>query len=305
MGDVIYGVFKQAAANQSPSTIKAIDNLLISLNGIADSFDQDALMAVAAASARHRPGLAGHKDMRHLPFFTLSGNAEALVVRPDRSPDNEDGFVLSVASPDVAWYVRPEGLLDALAMERGFQIRLAERCIPILPPMLMERYCSFPPGEDRLAVVKTLRLTSEGRPFGPLTVDRAIISCHDDISFQQADEYLCGNDNAVVKALHHPFNLLEPVYMALYNDAEKRGELSFEQERITVVATEDGRVGSFKKEPRLFSEDIREKIIVAVNAAAAQRLSNYPDLHVLYRAQERPIPRLLPRRMSPAQHMNA
>jgi VacB/RNase II family 3'-5' exoribonuclease len=117
--------------------------------------------ATAAAGAR-RAAATTHTDRTDLELVTLD---------PASSTDLDQAFaieraggdvVLRYAIADVGAFVRPGDVIDAEAWERGVTVYLPGRRVPLHPAALAEDAASLLPGDDRLAVLLTVRIADDG-----------------------------------------------------------------------------------------------------------------------------------------------
>ena len=84
----------------------------------------------------------------------------------DEAPDNPEGFVVSVAIADVAYYVHAHSALDRDALERGNSVYFPDRVVPMLPERISNDLCSLRAQEDRPAIAVRMRLDAKGRKLG-------------------------------------------------------------------------------------------------------------------------------------------
>ncbi|WP_409329343.1 RNB domain-containing ribonuclease [Trujillonella humicola] len=114
--------------------------------------------AGAVAASPSRPDL----DATDLPLVTVDppGSRDLdQAVHLERRPD---GFVVRYAIADVGAAVRPGGALDVEARRRGQTLYTPDVRVPLHPPVLSEGAASLLPGEDRAAVLWTIRLDGDG-----------------------------------------------------------------------------------------------------------------------------------------------
>ena len=123
----------------SMSSEKAISLIAINAHGLPDVFRPETIEASEQAKpARIEAEGFRREDWRSLPLVTIDppdakDHDDAVHAMPDDSPDNANGFVVTVAIADVSWYVRPAGALDREALDRGNSVYFPDRVVPMLP----------------------------------------------------------------------------------------------------------------------------------------------------------------------------
>ncbi|WP_025814515.1 RNB domain-containing ribonuclease, partial [Komagataeibacter kakiaceti] len=138
---------------------RTISMVAVAMLGIPHVFPTEAL-----AQARAARGVTpdGRTDLREVPLVTIDGADardfdDAIYAEPDG-----DGFRITVAIADVAWYVRPGSALDREARLRGNSVYFPDRVIPMLPEDLSNGWCSLRPHEDRGCLFIDMRVTADG-----------------------------------------------------------------------------------------------------------------------------------------------
>jgi len=116
--------------------------------------------AAAAESARQEP--SGHIDRTSVPFVTLD---------PLSSTDLDQGFtieqagsdlILRYAIADIGWFVAEGGPVDTEAWKRGETIYMPDGNISLYPTTLCEGAASLLPDGEKLAIIFTVRVASDG-----------------------------------------------------------------------------------------------------------------------------------------------
>jgi ribonuclease R len=277
----------------SDLTVETLNRIVLEQFGIEDGFSK-ALLKEAEASALFYAANPGRRsDMRHLPFVTIDGADakdfdDAVFAFADQSPDNPGGHYLYVAVADVAHFVRPGTLVDQEAYKRGFSVYLPNRAIPMLPPILSEDYCSLRPHEDRLAVVKCMRLSAEGEILD-FHEERAVIQSRARLTYEQVDDYLCNSWHPRInEALYNNLDALHHAYQSLKEASLARDELNLEVCKTLANIDDLGRVADFTDVYKNDSRDLIEKMMIAAGSGAGQALSDYGSADVLYRVHGEP-----------------
>lgn len=127
----------------------------------------------------------GRVDFTHLDFVTID---------PENCKDMDDavccvrtenGYTLHVAIADVSHYVEPGSEIEREAMERALTAYLGDRSYPMFPKALSEGICSINPGVDRLAMVATINLDSDGNILD-YSIDKGVIHSRRKLTYIEA-----------------------------------------------------------------------------------------------------------------------
>ena len=106
--------------------------------------------------------ISARKDLRELNFITIDGETakdfdDAIFVK-----SSEQGYTLIVAIADVSHYIKPNSVLDQIALERGTSVYLPTKVVPMLPEPYSNGICSLKPNVDRLCLVCEIKLDKTG-----------------------------------------------------------------------------------------------------------------------------------------------
>ncbi|MBQ6610431.1 MAG: RNB domain-containing ribonuclease [Oscillospiraceae bacterium] len=130
-------------------------------NTISVSFPED-VASLLAQDLTPAP-CKNRMDLRRLPCLTIDCDDVRDMDDAVSLVRTKTGYLLGVHIADVAAYVRPGSRLDEIAAERGSSIYLANRTIPMLPPVLSQDLCSLNPNEDRNALSVLIDITKDGQ----------------------------------------------------------------------------------------------------------------------------------------------
>ncbi|MEH3054039.1 MAG: RNB domain-containing ribonuclease, partial [Patulibacter minatonensis] len=207
-------------------------------------FEPEVLGEIAAASAEGAPaalaagliGAAEREDARALPLVTLdpAGSRDldqAFAIEPGSAPGTT---VLHYAIADVAAHVVPGGAVEAESLRRGETVYLPGRRVPLHPPQLSEDVASLLPGEERLAVLWTLTVDSQGELTGVPQVRRALVRSTAQLDYASAQA-------ALVAGRPHPqIAALAELGPALQAAAVRRGAIELPEPEQELVETAGG-----------------------------------------------------------------
>ena len=268
---------------------RAISRIAIATHGIPDAFQHETL--AEAGSARAAP-LEGREDWRHVPLVTIDppdakDHDDAVHAAPDPSPENQGGFILTVAIADVAHYVRPGQPLDREALARGNSVYFPDRVVAMLPERISNDLCSLRPSEDRPALAVRMAVTAEGRKLGH-TFHRVMMRSAAKLSYEQAQVAIDGAPDEITRPLLR--DVLRPLwaaYGALRIARERRAPLDLDLPERKLILAADGTVERVVIPPRLEAHRLIEEFMVLANVAAAETLEEKRQA-LIYRAHDEP-----------------
>ncbi len=159
--------------------------------GITATFPP-AVVVEADEVIRRGPHPVAVLDQRHVPFVTIDPPGsmdldQALALERDPS----GGYVLHYAIADVGAFVTPGGALDLEARSRVVTVYLPDERVPLHPPALSEGAASLLPDVDRQALVWTIRLDAEARPFD-VRVERSLVRSRQRFTYAEVQALLDG-----------------------------------------------------------------------------------------------------------------
>lgn len=271
---------------------KAVSLIALRVHDIPVDFRPEALAEAAQAREARLAGDPHREDWRKLPLVTIDppdakDHDDAVFAAPDASPDNPDGFVVTVAIADVAFYVRPHSALDRDALERGNSVYFPDRVVPMLPERISNDLCSLRAGKDRPALAVRMRITAKGRKIDH-SFHRVMMRAKANLHYAQAQDAIDGRPDALCAPL------LESVLMPLYrgyqaaNHArELRAPLELELPERKILLKDDGTVDRVIAPPRLETHRLIEEFMILANVAAAETLEENRQA-LIYRAHDEP-----------------
>ncbi len=269
---------------------KAVSMIALRAHDIPDVFRHEAL---AEAEQAKPVALEPHReDWRHLPLITIDppdakDHDDAVHAEPDPAPDNDGGFIVTVAIADVAYYVRPRSALDKEALERGNSVYFPDRVVPMLPERISNDLCSLRPHEDRPALAVRLRLSKAGRKLGH-SFHRIMMRSHAKLAYAQAQEAIDGRPDDTTRPLME--RVLKPLWAAHHAASqarELRGPLELDLPERKILLKPDGAFDRVVIPPRLEAHRLIEEFMILANVAAAETLEENRQ-RLIYRAHDEP-----------------
>jgi len=268
---------------------KAVSLIALRAHDIPDVFRAETI----AESERAKPAtLQGREDWRDLPLVTIDppdakDHDDAVHAASDVSPDNDGGFIITVAIADVAHYVKPHSPLDKEALERGNSVYFPDRVVPMLPERISNDLCSLRENEDRPALAVRMRVTSKGKKIGH-SFHRVMMRSRAKLSYQQAQAAIDGAPDEKTKPLLD--SVLRPLYAAheaLQHARNLRAPLDLDLPERKILLKPDGSFDRVVIPPRLEAHRLIEEFMILANVAAAETLEEHRQ-QLIYRAHDEP-----------------
>jgi ribonuclease R len=268
---------------------KAVSLIALRAHDIPDVFRPE---AVAEADGAKPATLKGREDWRELPLVTIDppdakDHDDAVHAAPDEAPDNDGGFVLTVAIADVAHYVAPRSHLDKEALERGNSVYFPDRVVPMLPERISNDLCSLRENEDRPALAVRMRVSAKGRKIGH-SFHRVMMRSRAKLSYQQAQAAVDGRPDEKTAPLID--TVLRPLYAAheaLQHARNLRAPLDLDLPERKILLKPDGSFDRVVIPPRLEAHRLIEEFMILANVAAAETLEENRQ-QLIYRAHDEP-----------------
>lgn len=217
---------------------------------------------------------AGRKDLRELPLVTIDGADardfdDAVYAKRQRK-----GWRLVVAIADVASYVKPGGLLDAEAVNRGTSVYFPNRVVPMLPEALSNGLCSLKPREDRLCLACDMTVDEQGQVTRSRFVS-AVMHSHARLTYGQVWRYLDEGDIKLDQdgdAIRANLDDLHALYKVLKKARRQRGAIDFESQEVKFAFDEKGEVADLVPTERNDAHKLIEECMILANVEAARFL---------------------------------
>jgi len=229
------------------------------------------------------------RDLRKLAFVTIDGADardfdDAVYCEP-----LEKGYRLYVAIADVAHYVGIDSTLDREATLRGTSVYFPGEVIPMLPEVLSNGLCSLKPEVDRLCLVCSLDIDTQGR-IKQFEFFEAVIHSHARLIYEDVaaamfdkDARLDDSVKGVIAELEH----LKQVYLALAKARSKRHAIEFESREVVFKYNRQRKIESIEPYQRNQAHQLIEECMIAANICAARMLKQ-KKIPALYRIHEGP-----------------
>lgn len=239
----------------------------------------------------------GRADLRDVPCVTID---------PATARDFDDaiscrhlahgGYELGVHIADVTHYLAWDTPMDDEARARTCSVYLADRVIPMLPERLSCDLCSLVPGEDRLAMSVTLRLTEAGE-VAYAHATPSVIRSHARLDYDLVDRLLEGKatpsdlpcDEGFADALAEELAAADELAAKRRAIRHERGSIDFDSQEAKVTLGEGGHPTGVVVRSQTRATSLVEEAMLLANEAVAEMLdeAQYP---AAFRVHEAPSP---------------
>ena len=273
----------------SLATEKAVSLIAIHAHGIPNAFHPD---TIKEADSAREATMEGREDWRKLALVTIDpadakDHDDAVHAEPDPDPNNEGGYILTVAIADVAAYVRPGRPLDREALERGNSVYFPDRVVPMLPERISNDLCSLKAHVDRPALAVRMIIDKFGRKKHH-RFHRIMMRSAAKLAYPQAQAAIDGNPDDVTGPILE--SVLKPLYAAyelLKIEREHRSPLDLDLPERKILLKADGTVDRVIIPPRLDAHKLIEEMMILANVAAAETLEDKRQ-QLIYRTHDEP-----------------
>ncbi len=253
--------------------------------GLRRSFDPAVERAARHSAAHSTADLAGRRDLRALPTFTIDPAGARDFDDAVSAAELSDGsWQVSVHIADVSAYVRPRSLLDREAYRRGTSVYVPGAVEPMLPSELSNGACSLVPGEDRFTV--TVEMTIRGQEVRKVSFYRSVIRSDQRLEYGQVDRIFAG-----VEAASEPWGpalaAARAAAQALWRRRADRAPVVVDTQELEFSFDRAGDVLAAEPVAQTESHRLIEQLMIAANEQVAQRLDER-RVPTLFRVHERP-----------------
>ncbi len=268
---------------------KAISLVAIHAHGIPNDFPR---AVIAEAEAAKPVSAKGREDWRDLPLLTIDpadakDHDDAVHAQPDPDPDNEGGFIVTVAIADVASYILPGTALDREALLRGNSVYFPDRVVPMLPERISNNLCSLRPLEDRPALAVRMVIGKDGRKKHH-TFHRILMRSAAKLAYAQAQAAMDGQpDDTTGPLLEGVLRPLYAAYACVKKARDNRQPLDLDLPERKIVLKADGTVDKVIVPPRLDAHRLIEEFMILANVAAAETLEQ-KKIPLIFRVHDGP-----------------
>ena len=243
---------------------------------------------------------AGRLDLRDLITITIDGE-EAKDFDDAISLTREgENYKLGVHIADVTNYVQEGSALDKEALKRGTSVYLADRVIPMLPPVLSNGICSLKAGEDRLTLSCIMTVSPDGELIDHILAE-TVIRVDAGLTYAGVVEMLTMTEASIGKA-EMPMKAkattdeaeiceiceeLATLSKAIRKRREKRGSIDFDLPETKIILDDMGKPIEIKPYERNVATHLIEDFMLLANETVAEEYF-WREAPFLYRTHESP-----------------
>ncbi|TGM39344.1 VacB/RNase II family 3'-5' exoribonuclease [Leptospira levettii] len=178
---------------------------------------------------------------------------------------------------DVSYYVEKDSALDKEAYERATSVYLANRVVPMLPPILSEDLCSLVANTNRLAFTVEMEASKTGEIYNAKFY-KSIIKVKQRYTYEMAEEEIKAQD---------PNNWMYQVSLftdALRKQRMKTGRIDLNLRETTITWNERKEPIGIENRERLTSHILIEELMLSANLKVDEflRKKKIPTLHRIH-----------------------
>lgn len=233
--------------------------------------------------------MAGRMDLRDWQMVTIDGE-DAKDLDDAVSLTKEDGiYCLGVHIADVTNYVQEHSALDAEAFERGTSVYLADRVIPMLPPVLSNGICSLNQEENRLALSCIMKIDENGKVIDH-TIAETVICVNRRMTYTAVKQILEGK-NEIIRDEYREFvpmfEQMEKLAALLRERRKARGSIDFDFPETKIKLDKKGHPIEIKPYERNVATKIIEDFMLIANETVAEDFF-WQQIPFVYRIHDNP-----------------
>jgi ribonuclease R len=166
---------------------------------------------------------------------------------------------------DVSFYVKPGGLIDKEAFDRGTSVYLVDRTIPMLPEKLSNDLCSLKPNEDKLCYAAIFEL-DEKAEIKSEWIGRTIINSNRRFNYDEAQQIIeTGEGDFSEEVL-----ILNDLATKLREDRLRKGSINFDSQEVKFLLDEKGKPISVYIKEQKESNRLIEDFMLLANRKVAE-----------------------------------
>jgi ribonuclease R len=190
---------------------------------------------------------------------------------------------------DVAWYVRPDSVLDAEARERATSVYLSGGVVPMLPHALSSDLCSLVPDQPRYAMSVLAEMDARGG-VTHYRIAEGLIQSRARLSYEQGQAILDGDARArraVPEEVVRGLTEIAALAARLRDRRFKRGALDLDVPETKALVDDEGGVIDVVRRPRLTTMTVIEEFMLLANLLVGEE-GERREGPFLYRVHEAP-----------------
>lgn len=252
-------------------------------------FPKEVLLESDSVNDILKEDLESRLDLTNKTIITIDGKDTKDIDDAISVEKTKSGYTLGVHIADVSHYVKPETKLDSEAYLRGTSVYLADRVLPMLPPVLSNGICSLNEGVLRLTMSAILSFDNNGNitesSFYKSYIKSTARMTYEDVYLllEEKPKELSEKYKDILPMLQNMYEL----YLLLSQKTKERGAIDFDIPEAKAVFDKDGKTIDIVKRESTFAHKIIEEFMVVANSAVAKFLDE-KNIPALYRVHEKP-----------------
>ncbi|MGJ4731892.1 ribonuclease R family protein [Leptospira levettii] len=216
-------------------------------------------------------------DLRDLYAVTIDGITAKDFDDAISFVDEGNRLRIWIHIADVSYYVEKGSALDKEAYERATSVYLANRVVPMLPPILSEDLCSLVANTNRLAFTVEMEANKTGEIYNAKFY-KSIIKVKQRYTYEMAEEEIKAQD---------PNNWMYQVSLftdALRKQRMKTGRIDLNLRETTITWNERKEPIGIENRERLTSHILIEELMLSANLKVDEflRKKKIPTLHRIH-----------------------
>jgi ribonuclease R len=216
-------------------------------------------------------------DLRDLYAVTIDGETAKDFDDAISFTDEGSRLRVWVHIADVSHYVIQNSDLDEEAYNRATSVYLANRVVPMLPPILSENLCSLVSNVDRLAFTVEMEASKEGEIYNAKFY-KSVINVNKRYTYEMAEDEISAAD---------PKNWIYQISRFTENLRKRRikeGRVDLNLKEATISFNKEKKTTGIEIRERLISHMLIEELMLSANMKVDEylRKKDSPTLHRIH-----------------------
>ncbi|MCZ8154814.1 MAG: ribonuclease R [Leptospira sp.] len=216
-------------------------------------------------------------DLRDLYAVTIDGETAKDFDDAISFTDEGSRLRIWVHIADVSHYVIQNSDLDEEAYSRATSVYLANRVVPMLPPILSENLCSLVSNVDRLAFTVEMEASKEGEIYNAKFY-KSVINVNKRYTYEMAEDEILAAD---------PKNWIYQISRFTENLRKRRikeGRVDLNLKEATISFNKEKKASGIEIRERLISHMLIEELMLSANMKVDEylRKKDSPTLHRIH-----------------------
>jgi ribonuclease R len=228
-------------------------------------------------------------DFRAVPLVTIDGADSHDFDDAVFCQREGDNWRLVVAIADVSHYVPIGSKLDKEAWNRSTSVYFPAEVIPMLPETISNGLCSLNPDVDRLCMVCSTLINSQGEIMEYEFLE-GVMHSFARLTYNKMAAIVVDNDqdlrNKYSNIVHHLDDLYS-LYHVLRKARDQRGAMDFETTETQIIFAKDRKIKNILPTERNDAHKIIEECMIVANVCSARFLKEH-KIPALHRVHEGP-----------------